>query len=116
MGAGAGMGVCIPNSAPVWYDHNSQSYQQYVPPMYPPGHIPSGIQMGSGADLLHKIAMRLHVHEGALLPFQHIHAYKVDETKAIVLVVQDKQHVVIEDEWALFPSDKLVTQLRLLAK
>jgi hypothetical protein len=67
--------------------------------------------------LLAMIYSRLRVAPTEPSPFDHIHAARVDGTDTVVvLVVNNKQHVVIEDGYELFPSDRLVTQLRLLAK
>lgn len=67
-------------------------------------------------QLLHMIASRLRVPEGSTLPFEHIHAFKISENRAGVVVVHNETAALLEDEWALFPSDALITKLRLLAK
>lgn len=61
------------------------------------------------------IAMRLRLDEGDRFPFQHLSTAKTDD-KVFVFVVQNDQPVILEDESALFPSDTLTTQLRLLMK
>jgi hypothetical protein len=60
------------------------------------------------------IRMRLGLTPGAPLPFQFIEHYKVSAEKHIVFVVQGGKPVIIEDG-ELFPSDQLITQLRLIA-
>jgi hypothetical protein len=47
--------------------------------------------------------------------FNHITVHKSDDKTVLVFVVQkDGKYLVVEDEWNLFPSDALITQLRLL--
>jgi hypothetical protein len=60
------------------------------------------------------IRMRLGLTPGAPLPFQFLEHYKVSSEKHIVFVVQGGKPVIIEDG-ELFPSDQLITQLRLIA-
>lgn len=65
---------------------------------------------------LQMIQMRLSrgVKEGQkILPFQHIDAYVSEKTAVVFMVINDKP-VTIEDDVGLFPSDNLITQLRLL--
>jgi hypothetical protein len=47
-------------------------------------------------------------------PFDHISIHRNTET-VFVFVVSDKKPVVIEDEASMFPSDSLVTRLRMIA-
>ena len=61
------------------------------------------------------VAMRLRLREGENMPFQYF-ATALAGDKVFVFVVQDGQAVVLEDDAPLFPSDKLITQLRLLEK
>lgn len=50
-----------------------------------------------------------------LTPFPCVKCHNHENIKALVFIVtKDGQHVVLEDEWAMFPSDRLVTQIRLL--
>lgn len=49
-------------------------------------------------------------------PFKYIHAVILKEGTIVVFVVTpDGRHTTIEDEQAIYPSDQLVTQLRLFA-
>lgn len=64
---------------------------------------------------LEMIAMRLHLQEGMEYPFQHISTAAIAD-KVFVFVVQNDQSVTLEDDRAMFPSDVLITQLRLLMK
>lgn len=61
------------------------------------------------------IAMRLRVPEGNTMPYQDLFTSLAGD-KVFVFVVQDNQAVTLEDDAALFPSDTLITQLRLLDK
>jgi len=62
---------------------------------------------------LHALAMRLRVREGYKLPFQHIStAWSGD--KVFIFVVSKGQPVTFEDDAALFPSDTIITALRLI--
>lgn len=47
--------------------------------------------------------------------FQHLSAH-IGSDKAFVFVVHNEQAVVLEDDPGLFPSDRLITQLRALTK
>lgn len=60
--------------------------------------------------LLH---MRLHTQEGMRMPFDHINAYATKYC-AYVFVVTNGKAIVLEDDPALFPSDKLIAELQLL--
>lgn len=60
------------------------------------------------------LAMRLRA-ELTKLPYEFIDTH-LSGDKVFVFVVQDNQAVTIEDSTALFPSDTLITQLRLLEK
>lgn len=82
---------------------------------------PSDKRTGLGTVLdseLHRsklIAMRLRLREGDRMPFQDLFTSLAGD-KVFVFVVQDNQAVTLEDDANLFPSDQLITQLRLLDK
>lgn len=59
------------------------------------------------------LGMRLRLSEGQTWPFQHITTALTEEQVLIFLVKNDKG-VILEDERGLFPSDALITQLRVL--
>lgn len=59
------------------------------------------------------LAMRMRVPEGSKLPFEHLSMH-VTDTAAFVFLVTKGKPVTIEDDASLFPSDQLITQLRLL--
>lgn len=59
------------------------------------------------------IAARLGIHPSNPLPFDFIQAHHLTPDRVVVFVVNNGEPAMIEDD-ALFPSDKLMTQLRLL--
>lgn len=61
------------------------------------------------------IMSRLRVNPYEWVPFEFLYAHQVSPDKFIVFVIQDGQPVTLTDD-ALFPSDGLITQLRLLMK
>ena len=56
---------------------------------------------------------RVEPSELSTLPFEHVGVH-LGENKAIIFVVTKGEPVTITDDKALFPSDALVTQLRML--
>ena len=66
---------------------------------------------------LDKLSMRMGWHGSRIKTFQHIDIVALP-TKVLVWAITngDFQSVVIEDDPSMFPSDTLVTQLRLLEK
>lgn len=64
--------------------------------------------------LLGMIRSRMRSHD---LGFDHVHCVRKEKADVVlVLVVIGEKHELLEDGYALFPSDTLITQLRLLAK
>lgn len=61
------------------------------------------------------LAMRLRIPEGARFPFDCLETHWGEE-KVFIFVVQDDKPVILEDPAELFPSDTLITQLRLIQK
>lgn len=61
------------------------------------------------------LAMRLRLLEGETFPYQDLFTSLAGD-KVFVFVVQDNQAVTLEDNATMFPSDQLITQLRLLDK
>lgn len=78
------------------------------------------IASGIGYDVnnydhrLRMLNMRMRVPEGSMLPFDHITVAKADD-KVFIFLVKNGKPALLEDDEALFPSDQLITQLRLLA-
>lgn len=67
----------------------------------------------SPAALGNMIDMRLRTPPGKFM-FQFMQAFKMKNEKVVVFIVQNDQPTFLEDDWALFPSDELVTKLRLI--
>lgn len=64
--------------------------------------------------LLDLIAMRLRLEDSDALPFDFITAHQIDKERAVVFLVHGGEAQTIEDDGNLFPSDALITKLRLL--
>lgn len=65
-------------------------------------------------DLIRMLAMRLRWSDGQPLPYMHLYVTRVDNEVIVVVVNTGQAPVVMQDGWDLFPSDTLITQLRLL--
>lgn len=63
-------------------------------------------------SLENMIAMRLHLKEGVVFPF-HLHAHRSNDT-VFVFLVHNGKPLILEDAWSMFPSDQLISNLRLL--
>lgn len=61
------------------------------------------------------IAHRLQLQNGGRLPFDGLETLLGDDV-VYIMIVSNGKGVMLEDERGLFPSDTLLTQLRLLAK
>lgn len=48
------------------------------------------------------------------IPFREMHCAKLNDEKAVVFIVHGETPLQIEDDLHLFPSDALITSLRLL--
>lgn len=67
------------------------------------------------ATFRHRIlAMRLRIREGELLPFQDLFTSFAGD-KVFIFIVKKNEAITLEDDASMYPSDALVTQLRLLA-
>jgi hypothetical protein len=62
------------------------------------------------------ICMRLNIQEGYTHGFHFLECCKLNDKEVAVFVVTDGEPIVIKDGTDLFPSDTLITQLRLLKK
>lgn len=71
---------------------------------------------GSSEHLEAMIKSRLRLNSYERLPFDSLHAVKVNQELVATLVVQNGQWTVIEDSFELFPSDQFVVSLRLLMR
>jgi hypothetical protein len=65
-------------------------------------------------DPLQMIAMRMRWTSGMLFPLPHISAYVKGNVAIVFVVNKENKPVCLEDDAELFPSDSLITQLRLL--
>ncbi|HEY7822613.1 MAG TPA: hypothetical protein VIG24_07265 [Acidimicrobiia bacterium] len=90
---------------PPYLSMDERTYKPYVDPPAP--HIATT----GGREAMMRMRLRVSIHKD--LPFQHMSTVEIEE-KILVFVVQNNEYVVLEDETALFPSDTLITQLRLL--
>lgn len=66
-------------------------------------------------SLNHMIASRLRLHEGEHIGFDHMHAHQLTPDKFVVFLVVRGEPMMIADG-ALFPSDCLITKLKLLSR
>lgn len=62
------------------------------------------------------IFMRLRVQAGDQKPFDFLATHRITEDKVAVFVCNNGSYVVLEDSTDLFPSDTLITQLRMIKK
>jgi hypothetical protein len=60
------------------------------------------------------IRMGWNVNQTGMKYFEHCEPRKLNDEKAVVFVIHEGKAMCIEDDLNLFPSDTLVTQLRLL--
>lgn len=67
----------------------------------------------SSEALMRMVAMRLRTREGERMPFDFMNAYKNKES-VVVFFVHDGHPNFVEDDWGMFPSDALITKLRLI--
>lgn len=69
--------------------------------------------VSTGHGRLAMIAMRLHLPEGSAVPFPYF-STAMDAGKVFVFILIDGQPVTLSDDAAIFPSDGLIGQIRLL--
>jgi len=70
----------------------------------------------SEGNLLKMLASRFHVECISDLPFDKIRPTYWEDKVVVVAFNKGHEPVMLADEWSLFPSDTLMTQLRLVAK
>lgn len=66
-----------------------------------------------GYDALAMIGMRLRLKNGEKFPFEFMQAHVTDKS-AFVFIVHDGKDYTLQDDVNLFPSDELITKLRLM--
>lgn len=69
----------------------------------------------SHSALLKAIRMRMRAPDGVALGVDDMHCFKSGDV-VFVFVVAAGEATIIKDEWPLFPSDQLITQLRLITR
>lgn len=47
-------------------------------------------------------------------PFREVRCYKLDHERALIFILSSKEGSLLHDELGLFPSDALVTKIRLM--
>jgi hypothetical protein len=98
-GGGGGSGAVLSSGTPSWiYKEESYGRAQYERMIY------MRLQAGKG--------------EGNLVDsiFDFLAVHKLNDEKMAVFVCNNGDYAVIEDDANMFPSDALITQLRMLAK
>lgn len=130
---------------PTWKDLEQMSifspkFLTPPPPPPPPSNILSGVAAGisaqpinvrrekpawldwdkwGGSDspdsLLRMLAMRLRLHDGQQFPFDFIMPCRSGEKVVLFLIVKGEP-TFMEDGMDLYPSDALITKLRLIAQ
>ena len=80
--------------------------------------VPSGVynSMTRMYSLREKILMRLDTPDGMVIGFDYLEAHRLSDDKVAVFIINNGKHCTIEDDAHLFPSDTLITQLRILRK
>lgn len=63
-----------------------------------------------------KIGMRLDIPPGPMMGFDSIHVAPMADGKKVVFLIVNGKPMMIEDDEHLFPSDTLITQLRILRR
>lgn len=90
--------------------------------MIDPGHrheiFPDMSSVRDPAARKSMIAMRLRLSHLALMPWDMLETHYVEGEDIVIVFVapRDRRPIMLEDSGALFPSDALITQLRLLAQ
>ena len=74
---------------------------------------PYSTTITSDLHRMRMIMMRLRITEASTLPFQHI-STGLGGDHVFVFIVKGGEPITLKDDVALFPSDTLITQLRLL--
>lgn len=88
-----------------WLDHKINTIQKYI-------EAQQAANYESGSQMIAALNIRLRADTNKL--FDRIVACKSQE-KAFVFIVKDGKAAVLEDEWTLYPSDRLITQIRMIA-
>ncbi|WP_130214498.1 hypothetical protein [Bradyrhizobium genosp. SA-3] len=89
---------------------------QQQAPVYHPWGVPQANFKHAPENMRAALAIRMgwNVNQTGLKYFEYCEPRKLDAEKAVVFVIHEGKALAIEDDLNLFPSDALVTQLRLL--
>ncbi len=64
-----------------------------------------------GSMLQHRMGWN---YEDPKCRFREFRCYKLDDEKAVVFILKEKEAFLLYDELPLYPSDTLVTKIRLM--
>ncbi|CAB4124850.1 hypothetical protein UFOVP55_33 [uncultured Caudovirales phage] len=112
-GGGGGSGGGAGGSAGVYVSDGTATRRIQSDPY---GHISqqgSSYTITSDLHRMRMIMMRLRITEASTIPFNHI-STGLGGDHVFVFIVQSDEPITLRDDVALFPSDTLITQLRLL--
>lgn len=98
------------NKERVMQELDKYTYLPYLPHLPPPSWSQGDEKM---PDLIAMIRSRLRLNPAAKLELDFINAFQVNPDRVVVFICHKENAVILEDD-ALFPSDNLMTQLRLI--
>lgn len=93
-----------------WYEDNKRLIEQATRKWLPEMTSSRPNEM----DPMQLLYGRLRIRMGEQIPAKHVSLYVSGEQAVVFLVANDGKVAVLEDDPALFPSDKLITEIRLL--
>lgn len=73
-------------------------------------------QRWSEQNLYDMLSSRMGWNVAHTFPFKRLVSYKVTDDKVVIFIVTKNDALMLEDDAFLYPSDALVTQVRLLAE
>jgi len=102
-------------SATIFSDHMKKQLSNMISNSAPYPVYPASFKDDTDGKITPEamIYMRLRFAPGMKIPLDFLRAYVTDEVACVFIMVNNKP-VVLEDDPSLFPSDSLITQLRLL--
>jgi len=89
-------------------------HSHQLPPMSPGYDVMGDIQSKDPFNLMRMIAMRMRWNPGVAMPYTAICPAFADDMVHVMVISNKNPPIVLSDEWSMFPSDKLITELRLL--
>lgn len=102
-------------SSNIFYDAQRDIYidmstgQRFPANKMSPSHMPHTLESSASREAM------LHMRLRNGWTYQHLTTAYVGD-KVYVFVIQNDQPVILEDDATMFPSDQLITQLRLIGK